>query len=142
MARKEALMSRSRKVGIVLLTGIVLCLAVGLPPAPAEESYEDSGSYSTGTRVGAYALTPFYFLGKVLYAGTGAIFGGFAWVLSGGNTATAKAVWEPSLKGDYWITPAHLAGDRPVRFIGKMEESPTLEDSAPTGSNTSEDIKR
>jgi hypothetical protein len=120
-------MSWSRKVGIVLITSIVLCVAIWIPLTLAEESDDDSGSYRTGTRVGAYALTPFYFLGKVLYAGAGAIFGGFAWVLTGGNTATAKAVWEPSLKGDYWITPAHLAGERPLRFMGKVDE-PTADE--------------
>jgi hypothetical protein len=68
----------------------------------------------------------------ILYAGAGAVTGGLTWVLSGGNTKAAQAVWTPSLKGDYWITPAHLKGERPLHFVGKAEEdSPGNEEAAP-----------
>ena len=88
----------------------------------AEASDESSTDASVGVRAGAYALTPFYFLAKVVYAGAGAVTGGLAWAVTGGNNKTAYAVWDPSLKGDYWVTPSHLKGERPLQFVGKRQE--------------------
>ena len=57
---------------------------------------------------------------KVAYALGGGIVGGLAWVLSGGNTEVAKAVWIPSMTGDYIVQPQNLTGEKPLRSVGRV----------------------
>lgn len=69
--------------------------------------------------VASALLTLPYASTKMVYAGLGGVVGGFTWVLTGGDTDAAKAVWEPSFYGTYVITPDHLRNNKPVRFFGK-----------------------
>lgn len=86
----------------------------------AEGSAESS--HGLGIKVASWLLTIPYGLGKVVYAVTGSIVGGFTYVLSGGNTEAAKAVWTSSLYGTYIIRPEHLKGNEPVHFVGRAED--------------------
>lgn len=54
---------------------------------------------------------------KVAYALGGGIVGGLAWVVTGGSTAVAKAVWIPSMTGDYIVQPQHLTGEKLLHFV-------------------------
>lgn len=62
-----------------------------------------------------------YGAAKVTYAALGGIIGGFAYAFSAGDTEAAKAVWTPSLRGTYVLTPDHLKGDKPIQFMGKPD---------------------
>jgi hypothetical protein len=62
-----------------------------------------------------------YGAAKVTYAGLGSVIGGFAYAFSAGDTDAAKAVWTPSLRGTYVLTPDHLKGDKPIQFMGKAD---------------------
>ena len=94
----------------LLLIGGVATMAVAQEDLdPVEEA---------GLGVASALLTLPYGPAKIVYAGLGGIVGGFTWVLTGGNTETAQAVWEPSFYGDYVITPEHLKGATPLRFFG------------------------
>ncbi len=64
------------------------------------------------------AATILYFPFKAAFAIGGGIVGGLAYVFSGFSESTAKSIWVPSMYGTYLITPEHLSGDRPVRFLG------------------------
>ncbi len=55
---------------------------------------------------------------KSIYAGVGAVVGGIAWALSGGNDEVGESIWAPSIYGNYVITPDHLTGNAPLQFIG------------------------
>ena len=90
---------------------------VAAQPAAAEHS-ETSENPSLGLQIASSALSILYTPFKVVYAGLGGIFGGFAYVLSGGNEEVAHSVWDASLGGTYWLTPDHLQGNEPVRFFG------------------------
>lgn len=68
--------------------------------------------------VASFAATIPYGATKLVYAGLGAIVGGFTYLLSGGNFESAASVWNPSLRGTYVLTPEHLTGATPIRFIG------------------------
>lgn len=119
---------RGRKtVAVVLMmTFVVLTL---LPAgvdhldsqAFAAEGSADS-SHGVGIKVASWLATIPYGLAKVVYAVTGSIVGGFTYVLSGGNTEAAKAVWTSSMYGTYIIRPEHLKGDDPVHFVGTAED--------------------
>jgi hypothetical protein len=59
-----------------------------------------------------------YIPAKVIYAGTGTVVGGLAYVLTIGDSDTAQKIWDPSLGGTYAITPAMLRGEERVSFSG------------------------
>jgi len=67
---------------------------------------------------GSFFLTLVYTPVKLAYAILGGIIGGFTYGLTGGDLETAQSVWEPSVYGTYLITPDHLKGNEPIRFIG------------------------
>ncbi len=93
-------------------------------PQKSEESVietkeeDESSESSLGIKVASGALTILYAPLKIVYAGLGGIFGGFAYVLTGGNTKVSQSIWDSSLKGDYWVSPEHLEGERPIEFQG------------------------
>jgi hypothetical protein len=62
--------------------------------------------------------TILYFPFKAAFAIGGGVVGGLAYAFSGGSEQTAKNIWIPSIYGTYIITPDHLKGDKPVRFLG------------------------
>ncbi len=76
-----------------------------------------------GLQAGSLLLTIPYGAAKITFALLGSVIGGFTFLLSFGNLGAAKAVWVTSMYGTYVITPAHLTGDEPVRFLGVEAES-------------------
>ena len=126
------LFSQVMKQGIY----VVLCLvfvgvtAFGLPNISLAAEEETSQSNEAALGIGSALLTVVYFPCKIVYAVLGGIVGTFTYGLTGGDTDTAKSVWEPSFYGTYVITPEHLKGNEPVRFYGSspyQEESLTME---------------
>jgi hypothetical protein len=108
----------------VLLT---FSFAIITPPLFAQDSSASaspSGDASTGTPSGvgmqaaSAVATILYFPFKAAFAIGGGIVGGLAYAFSGGSDQTAKNIWIPSIYGTYIITPDHLKGDKPVRFLG------------------------
>ena len=122
VGRRMSWLTRSLMTMLCLL--VFLCGAV---QAAEEEDTDPVEDASLG--VASALLTLPYAPAKMIYAGLGGIVGGFTWVLTGGDTDAAKAVWEPSFYGTYVITPDHLRNDKPVRFFGKpsYEEHESLE---------------
>lgn len=100
---------------------LILCLGLSLGnPVMAQELLEESDPMSDAALgVASALLTIPYAAAKILYAALGGVIGGFTWVLTGGDTDTAQTVWQPSFYGTYVITPDHLRGKEPVRFIGQ-----------------------
>jgi len=92
------------------------------PPATsaAPAAHPDS-SIATDFMAGfaSFLVTPVYGAFKLVFAGLGAVTGGLAWAFTGGDSQVANQIWTPALKGTYIITPDHLAGRKPVRFIGR-----------------------
>jgi len=85
-------------------------------PIAAEE--ESSPGNEAALGAGSFFLTLVYAPVKLAYAILGGIIGGFTYGLTGGDLETAQSVWEPSVYGTYVITPDHLKGNEPVRFVG------------------------
>lgn len=93
------------------------------PAAPAAEAAAPtSGGGDTLSQIGWGALTAVtnmaYVPAKLLYAGLGGLTGGLALGLTGGDMSTAQQIWEPSLGGDYFLTPGQLQGEKGVSFAG------------------------
>jgi hypothetical protein len=89
-------------------------------------SSNDASASGIGIQAGSALATIIYFPLKLAFAIGGGVVGGLAYGFSGGSEQTAKNIWIPSVYGTYIITPDHLKGDKPIRFLGVSAE-PTRE---------------
>jgi hypothetical protein len=89
----------------------------------SHESTEGGTPSSAGMQVAAGLSTLVYLPVKVAFAIGGGIVGGLAYAFSGGNEQAAKSIWDTSLYGTYLITPDHLQGNRPIRFLGVVDSN-------------------
>jgi len=94
---------------------------------PSSESSEGGNASSAGMQVAAGLSNFLYLPLKLAFAIGGGIVGGLTYAFSGGNEKAAMPVWETSLYGTYIITPDHLQGNRPIRFLGVADshDAPT-----------------
>lgn len=121
--------SMFQSIALVLMILAVSHLA--FVPLVSAQSKEEGGAESTGSQAGmgvaSFFVNLVYMPTKVAYAILGGIVGGFAYGLTGGDDKVAKKVWDTSLRGTYVITPDHLRGDKPVRFLGVPQEEEEAE---------------
>ena len=84
---------------------------------PTGEVTTSGGESDTWSTVGWGVLTVLadvvYVPAKLVYAGLGGLTGGLALGLTGGDTKTAEAIWDPSLFGNYFLTPSMVQGEEP-----------------------------
>ena len=102
-----------------MVIAVALLIAWEGNPAGADDSGSASGA---GLQAASWLATVPYGAAKVVYAVTGGVVGSLAWVMSGGNTDVAKAIWSPSMTGHYIVQPQNLTGDRALHFIGGSSE--------------------
>ena len=109
--KSRAFMSR-----MTIVTALALLIALGGNAAIAAD---DSGSVSgAGLQAASWLATVPYGAAKVVYAVSGGVIGSLAWMMTGGNTDVAKAIWSPSMTGHYIVQPQNLTGDRALHFVG------------------------
>lgn len=127
-------LSNKLRLGVAIVA--VTCFSLMTVPAWSQSSSNDTqqGTASgAGMQVASALSTIVYFPFKAAFAIGGGIVGGLAYAFSGGSEQTAKNIWVPSMYGTYVITPDHLSGDRPVRFLGVAAEEPVSADATPMG---------
>jgi len=110
--------SLKKWTSVFMLIVFALVVGIGTPVVSFAAEEESSPSNEAALGVGSFFLTLVYTPLKMAYAIGGGIVGGFAYALTGGDLETAQDVWEPSVYGTYVITPDHLKGNEPVRFVG------------------------
>src|SRR5688572_12800140 len=114
---------------------LALCIFTTVPSAWSQENAaartEGGDASSAGMGAAAAVATILYFPFKAAFAIGGGIVGGLAYAFSGGNEQAAKSIWTTSLYGTYIITPDHLRGDRPIRFLGVAEPDGSAQATAP-----------
>jgi len=122
---------------LVVMAGLVAGSVLVARTASAGDDYRTGDQYTTGDeyaatqsassddtweRIGWGALTGLsnlvYVPAKLVYASLGGLTGGLALGLTGGDMNTAQAIWEPSLRGDYFLTPGMIQGEDPISFAG------------------------
>lgn len=103
-------MNKTGRLRALALATLLAC-ATGLLPARA-------GASELAWSLGSLLSTVVYAPAKAAYAATGLLVGGIGWGLSGGNRDVMDAVSAPAVGGDYWVTPAHLRGERRLEFVG------------------------
>jgi hypothetical protein len=114
-----------RMVAIILVCAF--CAVTTVPSAwsqeaaPVSENTEGGSASSAGMGAAAGLSTILYLPLKAAFAIGGGLVGGLAYAFSGGNENAAKSIWTTSMYGTYIITPEHLRGDKPIRFLGVPE---------------------
>ncbi|MDH4185393.1 MAG: hypothetical protein OEV08_00225 [Nitrospira sp.] len=88
------------------------------PVPPSSQGTEGGSASSAGMQAAAGFSTLLYLPLKTVFAISGGIVGGLAYLFSGGNEQAAKSIWTTSLYGTYILTPDHLQGNRAIRFLG------------------------
>lgn len=114
---------------------LALCTITMVPSAWSQDGTSTSSSMSTeggtpssaGLQAAAVLSTLVYFPLKTAFAISGGIVGGLAYAFSGGNEQAAKSIWTTSLYGTYLLTPDHLQGNRPIRFLGVADANDASE---------------
>ena len=116
---------------VVVFLLLALCTITVVPSAWSQQGTVTSSSENTeggtpssaGMQAAAAGVTLLYLPCKLAFALSGGIVGGLAYVFSGGNEQAAKSIWNTSLYGTYLLTPDHLEGNRPVRFLGVVDSN-------------------
>jgi hypothetical protein len=109
--------SRSRMRSVTMITAAALLIALGGQTAMAADETGNTAS-GAGLQAASWLATVPYGAAKVVYAVSGGVIGSLAWVMTGGNTDVAKAIWSPSMTGNYIVQPQNLTGDRALHFVG------------------------
>jgi len=107
------------RLNAVRAAAMVGALVFALQAGPVRA---DGGAAEAGTGAAAAVSSLIYGPVKIAYSVLGVVFGGFAWVLSGGDTDVMTAVISPAVRGDYVITPSHIRGEKSVEFFGRRPE--------------------
>ncbi len=103
-----------KRCGLALILGCLFWMA----PIQAQYQEPTDPGYDLATGAACFLITPVYGAFKLAFAGLGALTGGLTWIFTGGDVETAQRIWNTSLGGTYIITPDHLAGRKPIQFVG------------------------
>ena len=102
-----------KRVIAAVIVAMMVCQIVMISSVRAE-----SAASEAGIGIGAFFATLLYTPTKIVYAILGGLAGGAAYGFSAGDEVAACRVWTPSFRGTYVLTPAHLRGEKPIRFAG------------------------
>ena len=98
----------------------VLALVAVLAWAPLSASAEEESlAYEGSVGIGAAICTLIYSPLKVVYASGGLLVSSLAWMWTWGDSSVAGPIYQSAVGGDYVVTPAHLDGQRDLRFSGR-----------------------
>lgn len=99
---------------------VLLALVLWAVPVRAQDDFMSDLGWGTL----AVLCNVFYVPAKLAWAGVGGVTGSLAFVVTLGDVDTAKRVWQPSLGGNYVVTPAMLRGEEPLYFSPTEEPVP------------------
>jgi hypothetical protein len=122
---------RRRAAAAVLLAALGFSLAAR--PAAARSAAGEAGLGAT-----CVFANLVYGPGKLMYAFFGGFIGLVAFGLSAGDEDVAMRVIEPAWRGDYAITPEHLAGEEELEFIGRRAAHSAARDEGDAGDGGSD----
>ena len=104
---------------------IVCAVAMLAVPTAAFANDDAEMAKDAGVGLGSAIASLVYAPIKSFYALGGVLVGSLAFAFSGGDADVARVVLEPSVLGDYVITPDMLTGDRPIQFFGQRSDLQT-----------------
>lgn len=112
--------SLRQSVAFAVFAGFLLSLAAVAPAhakATGEETTAQKVLYGTGSVLSSVVYCPV----KTIYSIGGHAVGGVAYLLTGGDKRTSRRIFDNAVKGDYFVLPSHLKGDKKLRFYGASE---------------------
>lgn len=130
-------MGGTTKAGSRMVRRWVACALVMTTVLAARPTLAEDGEgffEKAGIGLGTALVNVLYIPAKFTYATVGGLIGGFAWLLTLGDTDTAMGVWEPTMGGSYVVTPNMLRGREPIEFSG------TSSPSNGTGSSADDEV--
>lgn len=92
--------------------------------AVVDEHYPSAGA-DFGLGLAATGLSLIYTPFRAVYGIVGAALGGLGGWSTGGDLRTAKALWRPTVEGQYYVRPDHLDGRERFRFNGASPKGPS-----------------
>ncbi len=101
------------------LGAFALVAVLAWAPLSASAEEEESLAYEGSVGVGAAICTLVYSPLKVVYAVGGLLVSSLAWIWTMGDSSIAGPIYQAAVGGDYVVTPAHLDGQRDLRFSGR-----------------------
>jgi hypothetical protein len=111
------------------------CAIFVVPPAWSQETApptsEGGNTSSAGMQAAAGFSTLLYLPFKAAFAICGGVVGGLAYAFSGGNEKAAQSIWTTTMYGTYILTPDHLNGNRPIRFLGVADTEESAQETPP-----------
>jgi len=137
-------MNVSFRISMLVVAGL-LAAGPALAGADSKSTPSSSSSSSTGgsnvvvasnagDSAAAAIASVFYAPLKIAYAAGGSIVAGLGYVVSGGDKQVVDPIVNAAVRGDYWLTPEQIRGDKPIEFIGRSPEQQALRDAtAPSG---------
>jgi hypothetical protein len=116
----QLMRSVRQSAAFAVFAGFLLSLgAVG--PAHAKAKGEETGAEKVMYTTGAVLSSVVYCPVKTIYSIGGHVVGGTAYILTGGNKQTSRRIFDNAVKGDYFVLPSHLKGEKDLRFVGGSE---------------------
>lgn len=116
-SRPHSVSRNPRSGGPLAVATLSLFLLTTLAPTPAPAAQE-SVAYTGVIGVGSALCTLVYGPLKLAHAAGGLVLTGLTWLWTGGDIEPARHVFRSAVGGDYVVTPAHLTGERDLRFRG------------------------
>jgi hypothetical protein len=101
---------------------LAFALAAPAPAVWAQSGQQRSAWADGGLGVASVFISLFWGTAKLGYAGAGALVGVLSYAVTGGRRDVLETIINPSLRGDYLITPQHLTRERPWVFFGPYPE--------------------
>jgi len=106
---------------VALLIVVLLACATwsfGRQARAGDEPYPSRRGHAAIVWVGAVMTNVVYLPLKLVYAGTGGLVGGLAYMVTAGDEAAFFGVWNAAGRGTYLITPGMLDGNEAVHLVG------------------------
>jgi hypothetical protein len=103
-----------------VFAGFLLSLAA-VGPAHAKAKNDETAAEKVMYTTGAVLSSVVYCPVKTIYSIGGHLIGGTAYLLTGGNKQTSRKIFDDAVKGDYFVLPSHLKGDKKLKFYGGSE---------------------
>lgn len=105
-----------------------LATAAGLVFLAAPAYAGATKDFTTGAAL--IAINIIYAPVKLVYAAAGGVVAGAAYAVSGGDMDVVNPIVAAAVRGDYVIEEAHLRGQKPIEFVGRLEAHEQARDVA------------
>lgn len=110
--------SWKRLLGSAAFAGLILSMAgpsPALAKAKGDETAAEKVMYTTGSVLCSVVYCPV----KTIYSIGGHLVGGTAYILTAGDKEASWKIFDNAVKGDYFVLPSHLKGEKKLKFNGE-----------------------